>query len=78
LKNVLVTGCAGFIGWKVAEKLLAENINVIGIDNMNDYYDTKLKEWRLQQLKAKSEKSKAEKDAEFFFNKSDIGNFDED
>ena len=73
----MVTGCAGFIGWKVAEKLLAENINVVGIDNMNDYYDTKLKEWRLQQLKVKSEKLKAEKDTEFFFNKSDIGNFDE-
>jgi nucleoside-diphosphate-sugar epimerase len=70
MKNVLVTGCAGFIGWKVAEKLLAENINVVGIDNMNDYYDTKLKEWRLQQLKVG-------KDTEFFFNKSDIGNFDE-
>ena len=77
MKNVLVTGCAGFIGWKVAEKLLAENINVVGIDNMNDYYDTKLKEWRLQQLKVKSEKSKVEKDIEFFFKKSDIGNFDE-
>ncbi|MBM4145637.1 MAG: NAD-dependent epimerase/dehydratase family protein [Nitrospira sp.] len=77
MKNVLVTGCAGFIGWKVAEKLLAENINVIGVDNMNDYYDTKLKEWRLQQLKVKSEKLKAEKDTEFFFKKSDIGNFDD-
>ena len=77
MKNVLVTGCAGFIGWKVAEKLLAENINVVGIDNMNDYYDTKLKEWRLQQLKVKSEKSKVGKDTEFFFNKSDIGNFDD-
>ena len=77
MKNVLVTGCAGFIGWKVAEKLLAENINVVGIDNMNDYYDTKLKEWRLQQLTVKSEKLKVEKDTEFFFKKSDIGNFDE-
>ena len=77
MKNVLVTGCAGFIGWKVSEKLLAENINVVGIDNMNDYYDTKLKEWRLQQLTVKSEKLKVEKDTEFFFKKSDIGNFDE-
>jgi UDP-glucuronate 4-epimerase len=77
LKNVLVTGCAGFIGWKVAEKLLADNINVVGIDNINDYYDTKLKEWRLQQLRVKSEKLKVEKDTEFFFKKSDIGNFDE-
>ena len=77
MKNILVTGCAGFIGWKVSEKLLAENINVVGIDNMNDYYDTKLKEWRLQQLTVKSEKLKVEKDTEFFFKKSDIGNFDE-
>jgi len=77
LKNILVTGCAGFIGWKVSEKLLAENINVVGIDNMNDYYDTKLKEWRLQQLTVKGEKLKVEKDTEFFFKKSDIGNFDE-
>ncbi len=77
MKNILVTGCAGFIGWKVSEKLLAENINVVGIDNMNDYYDTKLKEWRLQQLTVKGEKLKVEKDTEFFFKKSDIGNFDE-
>lgn len=77
MKNILVTGCAGFIGWKVSEMLLAENINVIGVDNMNDYYDTKLKEWRLQQLKVKSEKLKAEKDTEFFFKKSNIGNFDD-
>lgn len=77
MKNVLVTGCAGFIGWKVSEKLLAENINVVGTDNMNDYYDTKLKEWRLQQLTVKSEQLKVEKHTEFFFKKSDIGNFDE-
>jgi UDP-glucuronate 4-epimerase len=76
LKTVLVTGCAGFIGWKVAEKLLAENINVIGIDNMNDYYDTKLKEWRLQKLKVRNKKSKVEKNTEFLFKKIDIGKFD--
>jgi UDP-glucuronate 4-epimerase len=33
MKTVLVTGCAGFIGWKVAGSLLDQNINVVGIDN---------------------------------------------
>lgn len=46
----LVTGVAGFIGWKVAEFLLKEGKRVIGIDNLNKAYDVKLKEWRLSQL----------------------------
>jgi UDP-glucuronate 4-epimerase len=74
--KVLVTGCAGFIGWKVAGSLLDQNINVVGIDNINDYYDPRLKEWRLQHLKTKSDKLKSEKNTEFFFEKSDIGDFD--
>jgi len=49
--NVLVAGCAGLIGWKVSEKLLMEGYKVIGVDNLNDYYDPKLKEYRLEQLK---------------------------
>ena len=48
--NVLVTGCAGFIGWKVAQKLLEDGHTVIGLDNLNDYYDVKLKEYRLNTL----------------------------
>jgi len=51
MKNILLTGVAGFIGWKTAEFLLKEGINVIGIDNMNDYYDVRLKEYRINQLK---------------------------
>lgn len=47
----LVTGCAGFIGWKVSELLLAEGHRVVGIDNLNDAYDVRLKQWRLEQLK---------------------------
>lgn len=47
---VLVTGCAGFIGWKTSEKLLNQGYTVIGIDNMNDYYDPKLKNYRLSLL----------------------------
>lgn len=50
MKEVLVTGVAGFIGQKVAEKLLDSGRRVVGIDNMNDYYDVKLKEFRLSKL----------------------------
>ena len=51
-KTILVTGAAGFIGYFLSERLLNEfdNIKVIGLDNMNDYYDVKLKEWRLNNL----------------------------
>ncbi len=51
MKNILLTGAAGFIGWRTGELLLQRGFNVIGIDNMNDYYDVRLKEWRLNQLK---------------------------
>lgn len=46
----LVTGCAGFIGWKVTEFLLEMGHTVVGIDNINAAYDTQVKQWRLQQL----------------------------
>ena len=46
----IVTGAAGFIGSKVSELLLREGHNVIGIDNLNDAYDVRLKEWRLAQV----------------------------
>jgi len=46
----LVTGCAGFIGWKVAELLVSEGHAVVGVDSLNDAYDVRLKEWRLAQL----------------------------
>ena len=48
--TILVTGCAGFIGSKVSELLLKGGHRVIGVDNLNDAYDTRLKEWRLGQL----------------------------
>ncbi len=51
MKNILLTGAAGLIGWRTGELLLQRGYNVIGIDNMNDYYDVRLKEWRLNQLK---------------------------
>ena len=48
--KVLITGCAGFIGMHVAQMLLERGEQVVGIDNLNDYYDPKLKMARLQQL----------------------------
>lgn len=48
--KVLVTGVAGFIGYHLAQRLLAEGIQVYGIDNLNDYYDVSLKTDRLAQL----------------------------
>ncbi len=51
MKRVLITGVAGFIGSYVALKFLKEGYEVIGIDNLNDYYDPRLKEYRLSWLK---------------------------
>ena len=49
--KVLVTGCAGFIGSHVSEYLLKRGNHVLGIDNLNDYYDPKVKEQNLKILK---------------------------
>jgi len=54
MKNILVTGSAGFIGSKTCEKLADCGYKVTGIDNINDYYDVRLKEYRLKQLAKKS------------------------
>jgi UDP-glucuronate 4-epimerase len=49
-KRYLVTGAAGFIASQVCSQLLDQGDQVVGVDNINDYYDVRLKEWRLQQL----------------------------
>nr|WP_079653792.1 SDR family NAD(P)-dependent oxidoreductase [Thermocrinis minervae] len=64
---ILVTGCAGFIGWKVSKKLLEEGHMVVGVDNLNDYYDVKLKEYRLKDL---------QNHKNFIFYKVDIEDFE--
>lgn len=48
--QVLVTGVAGFIGFHLAKRLLADGLDVYGIDNLSDYYDVNLKKARLEQL----------------------------
>lgn len=50
MKTVLITGVAGFIGYHLAEKLISKDIQVIGIDNINDYYSIQLKYDRLKEL----------------------------
>ncbi|MAH06448.1 MAG: SDR family NAD(P)-dependent oxidoreductase [Alphaproteobacteria bacterium] len=50
LNPILITGAAGFIGFHTAKKLLESGLSVVGIDNMNDYYDVQLKEDRLNLL----------------------------
>lgn len=51
MNKVLITGASGFIGFHLTELLLKNNFKVIGIDNMNDYYDISLKKARLDILK---------------------------
>lgn len=51
-KTYLVTGAAGFIGFFVAQRLCSQGHQVIGLDNLNDYYDVSLKEARLAELKS--------------------------
>lgn len=65
--KVLVTGVAGFIGSHVATKFLENGESVVGIDNLNDYYDVRLKHLRLQPLT---------KEDKFTFYKEDLSNHD--
>ena len=54
--TVLITGAAGFIGFHLSKRLIEDSIPVIGFDNLNPYYDPKLKKARLNQLKELQEK----------------------
>lgn len=51
--NILLTGCAGFIGARTSELLLEGGHSVAGVDNLNDYYDVRLKEYRLNRLRSR-------------------------
>ena len=49
-RRILITGVAGFIGFHLCKKLIEKNEFVIGLDNMNNYYDPKLKKSRINEL----------------------------
>jgi len=49
-KRILVTGAAGFIGAHVVRRLLEDGFEVVGVDNLNNYYDPRLKDARLRKL----------------------------
>lgn len=68
MERILVTGAAGFIGWKTVEMLLKKGYEVVGIDNLNTYYDVRLKKYRLSLLN---------KYENFIFYKKDIENIEE-
>ena len=71
--TVFITGSAGFIGSNLVLELLRTQspINIIGLDNMNDYYDVKIKEWRLHEIeKCASEHS----NSNYIFYKDDLAN----
>lgn len=69
-KTILVTGSSGFIGSNLVLKIMEQysDIHIIGIDNMNDYYDVSLKEYRLKQIKEKAK----EKNVDWTFLKGSI------
>ena len=71
--SILITGCAGFIGFHLARRLLQEDHEIIGIDNLNNYYDVNLKKSRLDILK----KLSSEKNVVFKFYKIDLENYEE-
>ncbi|MCD6319964.1 MAG: GDP-mannose 4,6-dehydratase, partial [Candidatus Desulfofervidaceae bacterium] len=54
MERVLLTGCAGFIGSKIGELLLQQGYKVVGLDDLNDAYDIRLKEWRLKHVQGQA------------------------
>ncbi|MCX7743491.1 MAG: NAD-dependent epimerase [Flavobacteriales bacterium] len=75
MKKVLITGTAGFIGYHLTQKMLASGYEVVGVDNVNDYYDVNLKWSRLQLLgihRANAVKGSLISSGNFHFSYTDI------
>lgn len=74
-KTIFITGAAGFIGSNLVLKLLetASPVNIVGIDNLNDYYDVSIKDWRLAQIEAATAKHP---ESSWTFVKGDIADRD--
>lgn len=72
-KTVFITGSAGFIGSNLVLELLRSQspIHIVGLDNMNDYYDVSIKEWRLKEIEKELENHK---DSTYTFYKDDLSN----
>lgn len=75
-KSILITGSAGFIGSNLVLELLRSDdpVHIIGIDNMNDYYDVSIKEYRLEKIKSMSE---SKPDSTWTFIKGSISDRDQ-
>lgn len=69
LKNILVTGSAGFIGFHLVNRLIQDGYNVVGLDNLNDYYDVNLKNKRLEVLEINKRNART---GSYVFVKGDI------
>lgn len=71
-KTILITGAAGFVGAALVQRILStvESAHVIGLDNMNDYYDPKLKEYRLEE----NERAQEEGNSSYLFVSGNIAN----
>ena len=80
--KTLITGTAGFIGYHLTEKLLAQGYQVVGLDNINDYYSVDLKYRRLQNHGIERDKIKehmllsSEKNPNYSFVKADLADHD--
>ena len=66
MKSILVTGCAGFIGFSISQKLIMKGYSVIGVDNLNNYYD---RSYKIERLKVLNKYKK------FVFYKVDINDY---
>ncbi len=78
MKKILITGAAGFIGYHLSKKLISNGYQVVGIDNINDYYDVNLKLARLKNLNIDTSKLNENEEicGDIIFSKLDLTNLE--